>query len=316
MTSLDVTPPPRPARPLAVARVDWPTVFLTAGVFAAFLATLVFGAAIGPWAMLLAMTLILTQHASLQHEMLHGHPFRDRRWNDALAFLPLGLAFPYERFRALHLAHHFDPRLTDPYEDPESNYLDPTVWATMPPAARRLYRLNNTLSGRMALGPALTTLQFYRGEWRRLRQGDAPVRRAWVKHGLGLLALAGVVAALNTGPLWPYLVAAYLHQSVLRIRTFAEHRAHEAAAGRSVIIEDRGPLALLFLNNNFHAVHHAHPNLPWYELPRAYALRRESFLRRNRGYRYRSYAALFRQHLFRAKDPVPHPLRQARPGSG
>ena len=57
-----------------------------------------------------------------------------------------------------------------------------------------------------------------------------------------------------------------------------------------MIIEDRGPLALLFLNNNLHAVHHAHPRLPWYRLPGEYARRRDEFLRRNGGYRYGSYA--------------------------
>ena len=102
--------------------------------------------------------------------------------------------------------------------------------------------------------------------------------------------------------------------ALLKIRTFLEHQAHERAAARSVIIEDRGPLALLFLNNNFHAVHHAHPRLPWYSLPREYARRREAFLRRNGGYRYRSYGEVFALHLLRGKDPVAHPLWEAADG--
>ena len=75
-----------------------------------------------------------------------------------------------------------------------------------------------------------------------------------------------------------------------------------------MIIEDRGPLALLFLNNNYHAVHHANPRLAWYRLPAEFARRRDEWLRRNGGYAYRSYGEVFRRYLFRRKDPVAHPI--------
>ena len=75
-----------------------------------------------------------------------------------------------------------------------------------------------------------------------------------------------------------------------------------------MIIEDRGPLALLFLNNNLHVVHHAHPAVPWYRLPAIYAENRAHYLRRNEHYHYRSYAQIFGRYLVKAKDPVPHPL--------
>ena len=54
--------------------------------------------------------------------------------------------------------------------------------------------------------------------------------------------------AVSEMPFWAYLLSAYLGLSLLKIRTFLEHQAHEKARGRTVIIEDRGPLALLFLN--------------------------------------------------------------------
>ena len=68
-------------------------------------------------------------------------------------------------------------------------------------------------------------------------------------------------------PWWAYLLAAWIGHALLKIRTYLEHRAHEAPRARTVIIEDRGPLALLFLNNNLHVVHHCHPAVPWYRLP-------------------------------------------------
>ena len=38
-----------------------------------------------------------------------------------------------------HLAHHRDAMLTDPYDDPESNYLDPAVWAGEPLASLKSF---------------------------------------------------------------------------------------------------------------------------------------------------------------------------------
>ena len=110
-------------------------------------------------------------------------------------------------------------------------------------------------------------------------------------------------------PVWAYLSAVYAGLSLIKIRTFLEHQADRRAAGRTVIIEDRGPLSFLFLNNNLHAVHHAYPRIPWYRLPKLYRDNRERFAARNGGYVYRSYAEIFRKYLLRSKDPVAHPLR-------
>ena len=46
-----------------------------------------------------------------------------------------------------------------------------------------------------------------------------------------------------------------------------------------MIIEDRGPLSLLFLNNNYHVIHHIHPRVPWYKLPYVAALFNFVFMR-------------------------------------
>lgn len=287
---------------------EWPTLALIAACYCVWALATAFADALGLWLAVPVVALTLTLHSSLQHEVLHGHPFRDQRLSDALVFPALGLAVPYERFRDLHLTHHRDENLTDPYEDPESWYLDPEIWAALSPLTRLALRANNTLLGRLALGPAIGLSRFWAAERRAWRAGDPAVRRAWRRHALGLAPVLLWLAVVGTMPGWAYLAAAYLGFSVLKIRTFLEHRAHEAAPGRSVVIEDRGPLALLFLNNNFHAVHHAHPRVAWHALPGLYAARRDVFLARNRGYRYASYFEVFRRHLLTPKEPVPHPF--------
>ena len=260
---------------------------------------------------LVLLVLALTLHSSLSHEILHGHPFRSERACTVLALIQPGVFVPYLRFKALHLAHHRNAELTDPYDDPETNYLDPSVWDRLPAWWQRVLMFNNTLLGRMLIGPALGLALFYRDDLRLMWRGDRDVVRAWIAQVPGVVLVLWLVA-WSSVPVWLYLMACYGALSVLRIRTFLEHQAHERAAGRSVIIEDRGLLAFLFLNNNLHVVHHMHPKQSWYRLPAIYAARKERFLRMNRGYVYRSYGEIFRAFLFRCKDPVAHPLWRGR----
>ncbi|RMF41787.1 MAG: fatty acid desaturase [Alphaproteobacteria bacterium] len=263
--------------------------------------------ALGPWLGVLILAPVLTLHSSLQHEIIHGHPTDRQEVNDLLGFPALGLFVPYLRYRATHLAHHRDPILTDPHDDPESNFLDPAEWARLPGWYRRLLLANNTVLGRLVLGPALGLTRFYAQDLRAALRGDRQIVLAYLHH---LAGCAPVLAWLVwwQAPLIPYLVACYLALSILRIRTFLEHRADPTPRARSVIVEDHGPLAWLFLFNNYHAVHHAHPQLPWYRLRRAFEAQRALVLRRNGGYRYASYGEVIGRYLLRRKDPVPHPL--------
>lgn len=289
--------------------LEWPTLAMLLATYALWGLGTTLGYGLHPALGVVLTGVAIAQFSSLQHEALHGHPFPRAPWaNHALVFPGLTLTVPYGRFRDTHLAHHHDPILTDPYDDPESNYLDPQVWARLPAWVRALMRANNTLLGRITLGPILGNLLWIWGEVRLMAAGNWAVWRDWALHiaGVGLVALwLAVVSPMGWGG---YLLAAYLGHALLKIRTYLEHRAHEAARARTVIVEDRGPLALLFLNNNLHVVHHMHPTVPWYRLPALYAQNRAHYLRRNDHYTYRSYAEVFRRYFTRAKDPVPHPL--------
>lgn len=290
--------------------VEWPTLLMLAATYTLWVLSTSLIYQHFPVLATLVAGLAIAQFSSLQHEILHGHPFRSRRLNEALAFPAFTLTVPFGRFRDTHLAHHHDQVLTDPYDDPESNYCDPAVWASVSAPVKLLMRLNNTLLGRVTIGPILGNGLWLAGEARLLAQNAPGLRRDWALHaaGLALVALWLTFAAM---PWWAYLCAAYLGHALLKIRTFLEHRAHEAARARTVVVEDRGPLALLFLNNNLHVVHHMHPAVPWYRLPALYGANRDHYLRRNDGYRYRSYAEVFARYFLRAKDPVPHPLMPA-----
>lgn len=287
--------------------IEWPTLGLIAACYV--------GIGIALWVLPIWLAIVvlgplIALHASLTHEVVHGHPF-DIAWlNAALVFPATTLVVPFARFKATHLAHHRDERLTDPYEDPESNYIDPNVWRAMTGPMRGLLRVNNTLAGRLVFGPLLGQVTWMLGDVRAARAGNRDVLSGWVLHLPAVALMLGVVV-VSPLPIWAYCVAVYLGLSILRIRTFLEHRAHATCRARTVIIEDRGPLAFLFLNNNLHVVHHMHPKVAWYQLPRLYASNRAHYLRRNDGYRFASYAEVFRRHFWTAKDTVPHPLWQS-----
>lgn len=297
-------------------RFEWPTWGMLAATYGVWALGTTWAAALWlPLGMIL-VALAAAQHSSLCHEALHGHPTRRARLNEALVFPALSLAIPYQRFRDLHLAHHNDEVLTDPYDDPESNFLDPDVWAAQPRWFRALLRFNNTLLGRLLVGPLIGQLAFMQDDWREIRVGNRAVLAGWLWHIPALGVVVWWMAAFGQMPLWAFLLSSYAALSILKIRTFLEHRAHEKARGRSVIIEDHGPLALIFLNNNYHVVHHAHPRMPWYALPAKFETGRARFLERNEGYYYRSYGEIFRRYFWRAKDPVPHPFYARESGTG
>lgn len=287
--------------------IEWPTLVLLLVCYGVWAVAVIWLSTLWLPLSIAVAAIAIAQHASLTHEAIHGHPFRKAWMNEATVFTSLGLMIPYGRFRDLHLAHHVDSILTDPYDDPETNYLDPELWRTLPGWARAVLRVNNTLAGRMVLGPALSQVAMMQEDGRLIRGGNNRVARDWALHLVGIIPVLWFVL-WSPMPLWAYLIAAYAGFSLVKIRTFLEHQAHERAAGRTVVIEDRGPLALLFLNNNLHAVHHMHPSVPWYKLPGLFAHNRDKFLKRNEHYYYASYREIFAQHLFRAKDPVPHPI--------
>lgn len=299
----------------ASAGIEWPTLLLIAACYGGWVAAGMLLWPQWPLVALAVLSIVVALHSSLMHEAAHGHPTRSALANEMLVGLPLGLVWPYRRFRRLHLRHHADERLTDPFDDPESCYKALWQYREMPRAMQFLLGVNNTMVGRFLLGPALTTVGLLVSDGRLIAQGDASVRRAWLHHAIGLAVVVPVVLFVFDMPLLVYLVPAYLGQSLLSIRTFAEHQWSERPDGRTIIVE-RSPLAWLFLNNNLHFVHHRLPNVAWYRLPGLFRERREEWLKGNGGYAYPGYFALLREFALRPKEPVVHPALRRVPDPG
>jgi fatty acid desaturase len=288
----------------------WPTLAVAAAVYGGFLLLTWFHAALPGWLLAVLGGYLTAWQASLQHETVHGHPFR-RRWANWLLGLPGFLLWlPWGVYRDSHLRHHVDNRLTDPLEDPESFYVTPATWARLGRGRRAWLWGLNTLAGRLLLGPARTVAVFLRDEARRLAAGDVRRLRHWLWH-LPAVALVGVWVFWVCGvPAWLYLLAfIYPGTALMLLRSFLEHQAAEAVGARTAVVEAGPLLSLLYLNNNLHAVHHAAPALPWYALPDAYRSRRTAVLAHNGGYLYASYLRIAAAYLFKPKEPPVHPLQ-------
>ncbi len=293
------------------AAVEMPTLLLILAAYGGWLAITF---AYRQWPLILVAPIaavLITLQGSLQHEIVHGHPTRWRGVNRLLAIVPLSPYLPYERYRASHIAHHVDERITDPLDDPESYYWTAEDWARLPRLARAIVRIQLTLAGRLTVGAVWAIGRFLHAEWRAVRANQDGVRAVWLEHLLWLVPVVAWIKLVCGIPLWVYvLTMAIPGTSITLIRSFAEHRARSRVRQRTAIVEGSWILGPLFLFNNLHALHHETPALPWYQYPARYRVNRERLIAENGGLVYHTYFDVARRFLFRPHDTPLHPTNR------
>jgi fatty acid desaturase len=291
---------------LKTRSIEWPTIAVIALVYVVLGGLILFHATLPWWVILLVGPYFAALHTSLQHEVLHGHPTRNRRINEALIFLTPTMWLPFHRYKDTHLIHHNNQHLTDPEMDPESYYLLPNGWSGMPGVKRKLFQLNHTLAGRMLMGPAIGMMQFWSAELRDVVKGDVRKATTWMVFASSCALVFAFVIWCGM-PVWQYLLLiAYPGISLALVRSYCEHQAAEQIGHRTIIVECSLFWSFLFLNNNLHVPHHERPSLPWYQLPDYYRSERDAMISQNNGY-VMSYAEIFRRYFFFAKEPIAHP---------
>ena len=289
-------------------RIEGPTWLVAVAAHAGWLALTWYHHALPWWLIAPLGGWFVAWHGSLQHEVLHGHPTRQPAVNTALALAPLMLWLPYPLYRSRHLRHHATLHLTDPLDDTESYYVDAARWQRLGPCRRFVLRVNNTLAGRLLLGPVLSVLGFWREEGARLARGEPGCARIWASHAvLTALLLAWVVGVCGI-PLWAYvLFYVYPGTALILLRSYYEHRPAADQAQRTAIVEAGPLMTLLYLGNNLHALHHERPGMPWYDLPRVYRAQRQRLLAGNGGFLFPGYGKIAQRFLLREKDSPLHP---------
>jgi len=295
------------ARKIGVG-LEAPTLGLTAAIYGGWLMLTFFWRALPIWLAAPAGAWLCAWQMSLQHEVIHGHPTGSQRLNDLIGAPPLNLWLPYVLYRDSHRLHHRDAHLTDPLEDPESAYLTAQAWRRAGPVRRWSHVACNTLIGRLLLGPLRAIVVFWARQLRLIAGGRSDLARVWLVHGVWVAGLLVWICGVCHIGLFTYgFGVVYPATALVMIRSLAEHRAADGVEDRTAVVENAGPLGVLFLNNNLHLMHHAEPSLPWYALPARWRATRADLLTARAGPIYRSYLQVARLYALRPHHLGPHP---------
>ena len=278
---------------------DGPTWIVAAVLYSSWVALIWYNAVLPWWVIMPVGAYLLAWHFSLQHEAIHAFRGVPAWLRFAAVFPPLGLWFPFPLYRKSHTTHHRDVHLTIPGVDTESYYVRRADWERMSKARRALLTVNQTMAGRLLIGPPLRLSLLVLRETRRLREGDTSHLPHWGIHAVAVGLLFWFISGVCHMPWWQYcLLVAYPGLSLGLLRAFTEHRAAENSQERTASVESNVLFGLLYLYNNLHVVHHLKPTMAWYDIPAYYRANKEELMRMNGEFTYRGYAQLARHYLF------------------
>lgn len=288
---------------------EWPTWLLWFVIWGSWLLLVGSYGHIPTWVSTPLLVVLLAWYMSFQHELTHGHPSRNATLNRLIGLPPLTIWYPFDTYKTDHLKHHDDAHLTEPGVDTESNYITPQQAAAMGPVALWLYQSQRTVLGRLVIGPAIVNVSLWTRLLRSLGNGETAELKVWAVHLPLVALLLWALERYTAMTAWHYCLGiAYPALGLAMLRSLYEHRPGALPAHRTVINEAAAPWRLLYLNNNYHVVHHAYPELPWYRIPALYAAERANWQAGNGGFVLPGYLYLIRRFAFL---PVDHPVLTA-----
>ena len=202
----------------------------------------------------------------LQHQVLHGQGFRNRRLNDCVGvILGLPMLVSYAGYQASHLRHHRD--LGTPHNKEFFDYGDQyglSPFATLGLWAKRLLMPAHYVSFLQNLGRALTN--------RPVPGETSDVSECMRRDYLCMLAAISEVTALSVVLHTPYVLTLWLLPLLLvaapahALIEMPEHYQCDVkstdAYRNTRTIQSNGFMYWLTNGNNYHVEHHMMPALP------------------------------------------------------
>ena len=296
-----------PSNTLLRERAEWRTLLVVAAVYGLTVLTVVRYEVLTPWLAIPMLAVLGAWHLSMQHEILHGHPFKNQFLNDALGGIPVTLWIPYLAFKKDHHEHHLSD-LTNPALDNESYYVSQEQWDKAGRIRRAAWTANRTILFRMFVWTIVSTITYVLLVLKRAVRNEKSDRLAVTLHVIGV-AFVVYLVSLSSMPLWQFALGTVYGGRILNaIRPFPEHKYQSGVETRTAMIMAGRFMSLLMLNNNLHVAHHEEPGVPWYRydnlMQRVNAVERA----RNAGVLYEGgYAEIFRRFSF---TPVDSPVRE------
>ena len=296
-----------PQNTLLRERAEWRTLLVVAAVYGLTVLTVLRYEVLTPWLAIPMLAVLGAWHLSMQHEVLHGHPFKNQFLNDAIGGIPVTLWIPYLAFKKDHHEHHLSD-LTNPALDNESYYVSQEQWDKAGRIRRAAWTANRTILFRIFVWTIVSTITYVLSVLKRAARNEESDRLAVVLHVVGVVFVVYLVS-LSSMPLWQFALGTVYGGRILNaIRPFPEHKYQSGVETRTAMIMAGPFMSLLMLNNNLHVAHHDEPGVPWYGyhklMNRVNAVERA----RDAGLLYEGgYAEVFRKFSFK---PVDSPVRE------
>jgi fatty acid desaturase len=296
-----------PSYALLRERAEWRTLLVVFAVYGLTVLTVVRYEVLTPWLAIPMLGVLGAWHLSMQHEVLHGHPFKNQFLNDAIGGIPVTLWIPYLAFKKDHHEHHLSD-LTNPALDNESYYVSQEQWDKAGKIRRAAWTANRTILFRMFVWTIVSTITYVLTVLKRAVRNEKSDRLAVALHVVGVVFVVYLVS-LSSMPLWQFALGTVYGGRILNaIRPFPEHKYQNGVETRTAMIMAGRFMSLLMLNNNLHVAHHDEPGVPWYRydklMQRVNAVQRA----RDAGVLYEGgYAEIFRRFSF---TPVDSPVRE------
>jgi fatty acid desaturase len=286
---------------------EWRTLAVVIAVYGLTVLTVVRYEVLTPWLAIPMLAVLGAWHLSMQHEVLHGHPFKNQFLNDAIGGIPVTLWIPYLAFKKDHHEHHLSD-LTNPALDNESYYVSQEQWDKAGRIRRAAWTANRTILFRMFVWTIVSTITYVLSVLKRAVRNEKSDRLAVALHIIGV-AFVVYLVSLSSMPLWQFALGTLYGGRILNaIRPFPEHKYQSGVETRTAMIMAGRFMSLLMLNNNLHVAHHDEPGVPWYRYDKL--MQRVNAVERARaaGVLYEGgYAEVFRRFSF---TPVDSPVRE------
>lgn len=286
---------------------EWRTIAVIVAVYGLTALTVLRYNVLTPLLAVPMLAILGAWHLSMQHEVLHGHPFKNQFINDAIGVIPVTLWIPYLAFKKDHHEHHLSD-LTNPALDNESYYVTQEQWDKAGKIRRAAWTANRTILFRMFVWTIVSTITYVLSVVKRAIRDEKGDRLALALHIVGVVFVVYLVS-LSSMPLWQFALGTLYGGRILNaIRPFPEHKYQSGVETRTAMIMAGPFMGLLMLNNNLHVAHHEEPWVPWYRYDGL--MRRVNAVERAReaGILYEGgYAEVFRKFSFK---PVDSPVRE------
>jgi fatty acid desaturase len=288
-------------------RGEWRTIAVIVAIYGLTVLTVLRHEVLTPWLTIPVLSVLGAWHLSMQHETIHGHPFRHVWLNDLIGSIPVTLWIPYFSFKKDHIEHH-QSDLTHPGLDNESYYVSPQAWESAGKLRKAAYWANRTILFRMFVWTIVSTVTYLWSKIRLMLRGDKQTWFAMSTHVAGLVVVVYFVRSVAEMPLWQFALGTTYGGRILNaIRPFPEHKYQSDTEVRTAMVMAGPFMSLLMLNNNLHVAHHEEPGVAWYEVPNMSARVDAVERAREAGLLYEGgYAEVFRKFSFK---PMGAPLR-------